>query len=593
MLINKSKLLLSTVFSIVFFVNIVIAVGACHCNLDVYTWDQDTDPLNANIYVDEFFIEYANHIALELEPGVYSVHASKENYYPDFEILECLDGETERIDLFLEIKDNHEEPEEDIRIELDDFDVSPDNVCSDIDEDVELSIDVTLESGPDNTEVTARFYVEDEDGDWDYIDREVKDMDEDETKRFSIDYEYEAYDLDEDDYEFKVVVTAEGEEEIEYADFDVEDCFLSEDDIEVGWVTITPEFPDHGDTVLISVPVSLQISHRLPDNVFVKIYVDGKLVESKTMRFQHLVRQTFTFTIDTAGLSPGTHTIEVTATSDQTTDTSIRTFSVGPEGVYEEIHCLDVDFKSDDLVPGENVNVKVKVTNCGAIAAKNVKVRLDAFSTISYGNIGSIQASDYEEIDLSIKVPEDAESDYKFSVRVWDSYTSDTMSKEFAVESGMPFLIIEPENRVEICKTNEISFTIKNVGVATETFTLSTDSSWIIGFPEKVTLEKDEMKTIQAYVIVPCDLESGYHQFTITAKNSEEYTIRSSLYVSKPWSFPGSPLGLFLNVQMIGWIPWLVLIVVLLVALLLFLYVYDEVILEKKRPMFQCSGNGC
>jgi YbbR domain-containing protein len=44
---------------------------------------------------------------------------------------------------------------------------------------------------------------------------------------------------------------------------------------------------------------------------------------------------------------------------------------------------------------------------------------------------------------------------------------------------------------------------------------------------------------------------------------------------------------------MIGWIPWLVLIVVLLVALLLFLYVYDEVILEKKRPMFQCSGNGC
>ncbi len=168
---------------------------------------------------------------------------------------------------------------------------------------------------------------------------------------------------------------------------------------------------------MASVPISLQISRTLPEDVFVRAYVDGKLISSKTIEFKHLVQKTFTFTIDTRDYSSGTHTIEVRATIDYTTDTSRRTFTLGPE--FDVVHCLDImDIRTDQLKPGEQVKVEIEVSNCGSLRESNIRVKLEAFSRIYYGNIASIFPGKSEEVELLLSVPEDATGTNTFYVRV-------------------------------------------------------------------------------------------------------------------------------------------------------------------------------
>jgi len=472
--------------------------------------------------------------------------------------------------------------EEEIELKLDEFEVDPSTVCVDEDETVELSVEVTLEKGPDDTDVVAKFYIKEGDT-WNFIDKEDKTMDEDDEKTFSVDYDYDADSLEEGRYKVKVIVEANDEMIVEYANLDVEECFPLDGDIEVGWITLTPEFPEVGDVVLASVPIRLQISRTLPEDVFVKAYVDGRLIDSTTMRFKHLVDETFTFTIDTRDYSRGTHTIEVKATVDSVTDTSRRTFSLGTEGVSEEIHCLNVDLETEDLKPDEDSTVLVEVSNCGSVTERNIKVKLEAFSRIYFSDILSISPSKSQEAKITISVPEDVEDTHTFSIRVWNSYTSDSTSKDFSIMIGTPLLKVEPEYRVQRCKNNEITFTLKNIGDSVDTFILSTDSSWVTGIPDEVTLEKDEMKSIKAYVAVPCDTEEGYYSFTITAQNSKKDSVTSNLYVFKPWAWPIFPTGWFVGVPTVVVLLGLTLLFVLVV----FYLFYNEFVLSKKRPMFE------
>lgn len=472
--------------------------------------------------------------------------------------------------------------EEEIELNLDDFDVYPSIVCVDEDEIVELSIEVTLEEGPDDTDVVAKFYIKEEDS-WNFIDKEDRTIDEDDEKTFSVEYDYDADSLEEGSHKVKVVVEAGDETVVEYEDLDVEECFPMDGDIEVGWITINPEFPETGDIVLASVPIRLQISRTLPEDVFVKGYVDGRLTDSTTMEFKHLVEKTFTFTVDTRDYSRGTHTIEVKATVDSVTDTSRRTFTLSSEEISEGIHCLNVDLENEGLRPGEDSMVFVEVSNCGSVTEKNIKVKLEAFSRIYYSDIFSISPSRSQEAKITIRVPEDAEDTYTFSTRVWNSYTSDSTSKDFSIETGIPVLEIEPEYRVEKCKTNEITFVLKNIGQGSDTFSLSTDSSWITGLPEEVALEKDEMESIKTHVTVPCDTEEGYYSFTITAQNSKKHSVKSNLYVSKPLAWPSFPSGWFVGIQPIAVLIGLILIFVFIVSYLF----YKQFVLSRKRPMFE------
>jgi len=472
--------------------------------------------------------------------------------------------------------------EEEIELNLDDFEVDPSTVCVNEDETVELSIEVTLDKGPDDTDVIAEFYIK-EGGYWNFIDKEDKTMDEDDEKTFSVLYDYNAQSLDEGRYNIKVFIEAEGEKIVEYANLDVEECFPIDGDIEVGWITIDPEYPEVGDVVLASTPIRLYISRTLPEDVYVKAYVDGKLIDSTTMKFKHLVEKTFTFTFDTRDYSEGTHTVEVKATVDSVTDTSRRTFILGQEGEPEGIHCLNVDLGTEDLKPGEDTIVNVEVTNCGSVTERNIKVKLEAFSRIYYSDISSISPSGDKETEITIKVPEDAEDEYMFSVRAWNSYTSDSTSKEFTVSFGEPLIEVKPEYQLERCRSNEIAFSIVNIGDVTDTFTLTMDGpTWIRDIPEEITLEPDERGFVTIYAIVPCDADEGYYPVTITTKNTEEYSVVTDIKVVKPWTWPSLPVGLFI-VPAIAWLPWLVLLIVL-IAFYLF---YKNFMLSRKRPMFK------
>jgi len=249
--------LIASLFLLLGLIPSVHACGAGECDLDIYVWDQDDDALDANIYVDDSFEDYDDHITITVDVGTHTIEARKSDYDSDSVTITCSEYETEKVDLTLH---READEDEDISLDLDDLEVDPDEICEDEDETIELSIPVKLESGPDNTRVIVRFYVEDDDGDWDYIGKDEKELDEDQRKTFEIDYEYDADDLEDGRHDVKAVVAAGDEIETEYARLDVEDCNGDDLRINVDYINLDPSDPDKGDIVEVKVPVTLEDS---------------------------------------------------------------------------------------------------------------------------------------------------------------------------------------------------------------------------------------------------------------------------------------------------------------------------------------------
>ncbi|MBD3155742.1 MAG: hypothetical protein GF368_03750, partial [Candidatus Aenigmarchaeota archaeon] len=73
------------------------------CTLDIYVWDAgDFTPLDANIYIDNNFQGYNDHLAVTLNVGTYSVEATKSGYNSDQKIVSCSCGQIKRVDLYLD-----------------------------------------------------------------------------------------------------------------------------------------------------------------------------------------------------------------------------------------------------------------------------------------------------------------------------------------------------------------------------------------------------------------------------------------------------------------------------------------------------------
>ena len=480
-----------------------------------------------------------------------------------------------------------------VDIEIEDLDVDPDWICVDEDETIELSITVTLEEGPDDTLVTAKFYVED-DGDWDYIDEDEIRLDEDETRTFRVDYDYDEYDLDEGTYDIKVVVEDEHEHdrEIEYSDLYVDDCEDSKLRIDVGWIDIDPEYPDKGDVVLISTPVSLE-SGRVPETVYVKGYVDAELVRSTSIKFDHLKTKTFEFTVDTDDYGTGPHLIKVKAEVDSERDTATRSFTIGPVG-YKKIteHCLLVDSIWVDglLQPDGRTRVYAKVLNCGTEYEEGVRARLDAFSRTYTTGFFDVPSGGSKDVFLTITVPENVRAKETLRVTVWNDYTTDTWSKDFVIYTGISLIEIDEEFIVENCGKETITFNIMNTGEVSDTFTLSVTGSgaeWVTGIPNAITLNPDDRETITAYISISCETKTGYYEFTIKVENSSKYSATSTIHVVRRWKWPTLtlPTGLFVP-GMFAWFPW-ALFVLLVVFILLLLAGYWLLVDSRRRPMFE------
>jgi hypothetical protein len=476
--------------------------------------------------------------------------------------------------------------DEDIEVVIDDFDLDPSTVCTDESETVELSVKVNLEKGPDDTLVTAKFYINDGDS-WDYIGRDEEHLDEDDEKTLRVDYDYEKNDLDEGSYDVKVVVEADDIKETEYSTLDVEDCSQTGNhNVEVGFISLSPEYPQTTDRLSFSVPITLHSSDSFPTDVYLRAYVDGKLIDSRTFRFYRVETNTYTFNIDVRQYGSGTHNIEVRANIDSITDISTRDFIIG-SGMPGTTHCLSIDniWVDSPLKAGEKLTVHVRVSNCGSLTENNVKASLTAFSKTYFNDILGIPSSKDVEVDFYVQVPDEAMKTTTFNAKVYSPYTSNTESKDFTISTGMPLISIKPEYSVKECESNEITFQVINTGDVSDTFNLITegDSDWITGIPERVTLEPDEEITVKGYANIPCDTQEGFYKFIVTAKNSDEYSMSSNLHVVKRWSWSILPTGFFTGITSVMFlIPWILLFI--LIALVYFFYIVS--LRERRKPMF-------
>jgi len=476
--------------------------------------------------------------------------------------------------------------EEEIEISVDDLEVYPDTICVYEEEVIELSIRVRLEKGPDNTPVEARFYIREYDY-WDYIGNDKENLDRDERETFVIDAYYDGFELEEGTIDVKVVVEAGDQKETEYSTLRVKECYPDvEYDIEVGFISLNPQYPEFGEDIYAKVPITLQSAPDLPQDVRLRVFIDGVSTYSSTLWFYHLEKKTYSFNIHTLDYYPGTHTIDVTATVGGTSDSSGRTFNVGP-GQMAGIDCLSVDeiWTDEPLKPGESAVIHVSISNCGSITEYNIKTSLTAFSKTYFSDIYSISPGMNREIQFITQVPEDILGVTTFGVRVYNSYTSDSMAKDFTIYTGAPSIRLKPQYDVKECEINEFSFQIINEGDVSDTFFLNVEgeaSEWMTGIPEKITLGPNEKKTINVFVNIPCDLYAGEYQFTVIASNFEEYYASSKLNVIKGLEWPTFPTGFVGFTGSLLWLPWILLLVLIIILYIIYL----EYIKERKRPMF-------
>jgi hypothetical protein len=137
---------------------------------------------------------------------------------------------------------------------------------------------------------------------------------------------------------------------------------------------------------------------------------------------------------------------------------------------------------------------------------------------------------------------------------------------------GTPLISLASKYKITACEPQQFTFDIVNIGKASDTFKLidSGDAADWVSFTESVTLDKDERKTIIAYVNVPCG-KGSEHMLTITAYNGGKHSATTVLDVSQPavsWT------GWFVLPAIDWWAVALVALVFLILVALLFLLLW-------------------
>jgi len=389
----------------------------------------------------------------------------------------------------------------------------------------------------------------------------------------------------------------------------------------VDWCDLSFVDTDIDDTTLrvgeeLRVYVKLKMRFDEDDDPSAKVTVtveeDGDPYKMKIFSFSYSGQKISKwFEFDTDDWDTGTYTVRVKARGECGCDTiskRIGTVTLSkyyyryyPEVKYvyypqkyvyveDEQHCLSIDkiWTSEPLKAGERVKAYVRVGSCGTATENDVKVRLTAFSRSYHSNYFTISRGGTQDVSFTVTVPEDAVGSHSFEAMAWNSYTSDTWSKNLDIKASKPMISVKPEYTVEDCKITRIAFIVTNDGDVTDTFTISLSgpaAGWITGVPEKITLNPNQADRINAYVSVPCNTDEDFYQFTITAKDSSDYSVTSGLRVEKPFMWPSVsfPTGAFIGVTGIfAWLPW----ILLFVMLILFYWMGNEIVSERKRPMF-------
>ena len=463
--------------------------------------------------------------------------------------------------------------------------VDPDRICQEEDETVELSARVELEQGNDNTLVTVRFYVEDDDGYWNYIGKDDERLDRDETRTFQIDYIYDADDLDASSHRIKFIASSDNREDIDYDYLYIRDCGNggSEDyRIDVKSITLDPEYPKKCQTVLVNVPIELIEARSFPQNIYIKAYIDNNLEYTTTIRYYDEETRVFKFTFDTCSYNSGTHSVRIESKVGSVTDTLSKSFTLEDDNAYDAYknHCLDIEkiWTNNPVQPDEDIRVYAKITNCGT-ETESIRASMEAFGMIVPDGIFTLPKGGSQEISFNVNVPENAAGTEPVAIKVWSSYASDALVKDFVVYTAIPIIEIEPVQEVEKGKLEKVKFDVINIGQVADTFHLELSgyaSNWMAGMSPEITLEAGQRNTVEIYVNVPNEVENGDYQFTVSAQGSPRYAVTSTLKVVEGFKWPSVSLpalsitGLFAGVGL--WLPWLLLLLLLLLLLFFLLW---------------------
>jgi TolB protein len=466
------------------------------------------------------------------------------------------------------------------------LEISPYTICRERDNSIEMNIPVKLVSGRDDTEVTARFYVKDDYGMYVFVGKDENILDVGEKKTFSIVYDYSAYELTYGTHDVKVVVEGD-DSETRYSTIRVVRCF-EDKDLEIGFISLYPEYPKSADLVQGTVPITLKRAPSLPQNVYVEVRIDGKVLTESSLRFYHIETKEYKFYFNADKYGQGTHTIEVTAWIDGISDTSMRRFTIDESSYYRTTpeHCLLIkDFWTDKpLKEEETGTIKIRVRNCGIQTEANIESRLYVLNKTLSGGIIALKPNEERDISFTVRIPEDTGGVINAKANVWNPYASDEVIKDLPVMIGYPKIIAEKEYRVKQCEQQNISFIVKNVGQVKDMFVINFEgepSKWISSYLKTIELDAEESKKIYVDVNVPCDAK-GVYQFTIVAQGSPKYAVTSSMIVSSNYT------GAFKDVDF----SWLAILLALLLLLLLLPLLVRKT--RKNKKPERCMGpHGC
>ncbi len=471
-------------------------------------------------------------------------------------------------------------------ISISGIDITPHTICRERDQTIDISVPVRLLAGKDDSEVTARFYVKDDDGRYMYIGKDEHILDVGEKRTFSIQYEYNAYDLSYGIHDVKVVVE-DKDSETRYSTIRVVRCF-EEKDIDVGFISLYPEYPKSSDLVQGTVPITLKRAPSLPQNVYVEVRINGRTITESSLKFYHIETKDFKFYFNADKYGEGTHTIEVTAWIDGVSDTSMRKFTIDESNYLKTTpeHCLLIkDFWTDKPLKEEEAGtIKIRVRNCGLQNEFNIESRLYVFNKTLSGGIISLRPNEEKDIAFTLRIPEDTGGVIDVKANVWNSYASDEVEKTLPIMIGYPQIRADKEYRLQQCEQKNISFIVKNVGQVKDIFVLSFEgepAKWISAYPKTIELDAEESRRVYADVNVPCDAK-GVYQFTIIAQGSPKYAVTSSMIVTTKPKITGSFTGIDFS--------WILIILALLLLVLLLLAFEKK---TKKKPE-RCMGpHGC
>ncbi len=475
------------------------------------------------------------------------------------------------------------------KIDVFDADASPSSINEG--DDISVNGNVRLVDAPTGQHlVSVKMYIDGEEKD-----SETLFLSKDQTSPVS--FKFSTSGLSDGVHITKITASVDTVSDQETDNFEIEKQieFVLIDDFEV---TPSGICADENEVFDISVRVGLKDKEKDriramffvedDDNNFFYIGEDEKVLENDDS-------ETFSTTYDYEAfdLIPGTHEVKVIVeNSGRETEYTkislkdcggIRRDRVDVLGVKPE-HCLRVDnlWTYDKLKPEGLAEIKTRISNCGRSTETGISTSLEAFGRTNFISPFSLGVDQKKDLAFTIEVPKNAEDEVKMKSSVVNRFSSDSLSKQFSVLDGIPFIEIKKEYDVDICESERIRFDVTNRGEVKDVFNLRVSgesAEWFIVVPQDVELKPKEKRTIEAYVDVPCDIRKDIYQFSVTASGSPTYTASSSLNARKIFSLP-------------DWF-WLTLLALFLLLLILAVIMFYNPRNNRKRPEGCMGPHGC